>query len=847
MRIKTGKKLVMLMVFTLSILVFGTGSTGIAQAATPKFTKSKIELTGEGATYELTIKNKVSGSKYSWTSSDKKVVKVSSKGVLTSVGGGSTTVKCKITYPAKTTKTLSCKVIVTIPAKNIQISNAAEISGAHTLQLGASYQFKAALSPTNSTDKIYWSVGCGDKECIRIDNAEDGKVTATKAGFVTLVATAADTASEETAKKSLIRDEVIIQVTGTSASVKSADIISSTAIQIVFDSPIDKSTVIDSANKLTGNIKLSLLPNSKKVYAADPGALTPSLSADLMTLTLTSKDMFDGSYGIEFSDGIKTTGGTVIKEWYKTLTYKDTTAPVITGVTVDDSGYVNTISFSEAIDVTNFKASNAAVMNGKTVESDTLTVINNELNYVLSEDKKSLMINLSTISSIDYNKTFSVILSGIADLSGNVPGTAYYTTYVRTDTTAKVQAFPLSVVRTSYKVLTATFNRAIQSPGYLKVNGHNIITGIVDDKNNKKVHYTISDSDALLTGNITVFLSEWNSYNVVSTDYSALTGRTFTVNFMSDSTSPVMTGYEYDAVNNYLTLSYSKAVYLTSSSGVIVTSIKTVSDEIMSGTNISYTDATVSGDDKTIRLKLSNMTLLGTYTFTLNSGFVTDGFRNKCTSRTLSISNTSDTSNELPAPYAIAQSSENLSLITIDFANKIDVASAETVRNYSITGVAVLSATVTKNTSNNGATVQLTLADDSIDVTVQRPIAIKGIMGYKGSYSAMADYTTTITLKENKRPYYKSLAYDKASYDVLKMYFSEEIKGTLTVQVTAVSNGMVIGNTVSISGNTASITLDSIPANGTYLKVQILSNGLTDLDGNSIAGMNTTYGVLVSY
>ncbi len=846
MRSRFIKKLVLLLILVLCVPMMWNQSTTVASAATtPKFAKSKVELVGVGQVYQLEIKDKVSGSKYKWSSSDTKVVKVSSKGVLTSVKGGTATIKCKITYPSKKTKTLSCKVTVTVPATEIKISNATEVKGAHVMTLGSSFDFDTVITPTTTTDKVYWFVGHGDKDSIRIDDAENGVVTATKIGKVTLYASAVKTATAAEAKKSLINSAIIIEVVEPTATVRSADIISSNEIKVVFDSPVDKSTVIDASNKLTSNVSLSMVSGST---TADPGTLTPSLSADLTTLTITSKNTLSGVYGINFTNGIKTTGGVPLEPYYKQISYEDKTPPTMVGVILDDTGFINSIQFSEPIDITNLKVTNAQLASGSGMpESATTSILLNKLNYTLSGDKKTLNINLSTIAATDYNKSFSVVLSGIKDLAGNIPASVYFTAYVRTDTTAKPQAVPISLVRTSYNVVTAYFSRGIKTPGMLRLNDGGFVTGVVDINDNKKVHYTISDADTTLTGAVKAFIAYWDSYNVASSDTSALTGRTMNINFTADTVPPVLLSYEYDAEKSMLTLTYSEAVKPFIESGVIVASIKTLADDIQPGTNITYTTEAVVDNDNVVKLKLNNMTILGTYTFTLQEGFVIDSFRNKSISRQIAISNGSSTSTELPGPYSIAQSSTNLNQINIEFAHKIDVASAQNVSNYSIAGVTIIAAQVVKNTNETGATVVLTIADNTVEVTVERPVSIKGILGYNGSYSAITNYSGYVTLKENKKPYLVSTSYDTSSRDTINMVFSENIQGTITVKVTELTTGVELGATTSVSGNTAKIKLGYVPAKGTYIRIQILACDITDESGNTVAPMNSVIGVQISY
>ncbi len=851
MKIFQSKKIALLLVLALIVPMFWNQSTAVAIAATtPKLVKSKVEITGEGEVYQLEIKDKVAKSKYKWTSSDTKVAKVSSKGLVTTVNKGTTTIKCKITYPTKKTKTLSCKVTVVIPATEIAISNSVETNGTHTMTLGQTFDFNHTLVPTKTSDKVVWTVGGGDAACIRIDNASEGIVTATKAGKVILVATAAKTTTTEAINASIIKDAVIIEVVGPTATVRSADIISSTEIKVVFDSPVDKNTVIGLNNKLSSNIEVSMRKDVKNVLAADPGTLTASLSADLQTLTITSAKMFDGEYGINFTSNILTTGGVAMETYYKQLSFVDNFPPSIVSVDLDDTGMIATIRFSEVIDFTDFKVSNAAVVSGMTVtaEQSTISILNNRLNYIASTDKKSLTINLSTISVADYGKVFSVIISGIKDMNGNSPASYTLNAYLQTDTSMKPQARPLSVVRSSYNTITATFDRAIKIGGQANINGGPSIGGIVDSTNNKKVNYTLSSSEALFTGIATVSLGYWDAYNVILNDTTSQQMRNFSVDFTTDKTNPYFS-YEYDVDTNILTLTFNKDVILSVPSGVFSTTLNTVTDDIRSGTNITYTKIAVTDNSKVIKLQLGNMTLLGNYTFTINAGFVSDSFNNQSLSRAISISNSNGASTELPGPYLISQSQTNLSQIYLEFANKLDLVSAETVANYTIPGVTILSAKLTKNASDSGATVLLTVADSSIDITIARPIKITGLTGYHGSYSEMVAFTQIVELKDNKKPYYISAQFDTSTKTMVKLNFSEEIKGSLVVKVTNITNGLTIDitNTVTISGNIAYINLGSMPMNNSALKIEVQSNTITDLVGNASAAMSSTLGLSVSY
>ncbi len=843
--------LILSLVLLISFVVNPSEAKALA-AATPTFTESTFEIVGEGVAHQLEIKDKVSGSTYKWSSSNTKVAKVSSKGLVTSVGKGSATIKCVITYPTSKTKTISSKVKVIVPASEVRINNAVEVNGAHIMLLGEKFNFNRDIVPAGSSDITFWSIGGGDADCIRIDDSSSGIVTALKTGKVILKATAAKSTSSADIKSSIVNDAIIIEVKSPTATVNNVEITGSTEIKAVFDSPIEASTVIGANNTLLDSIEVTLRKNIKGVLAKDPGKLKAGLSADGRTLTITSENMFDGEYGINFTPKIKTTGGVAIEEYYKQISYVDTTGPVITAIVLDDSGLISTIQFNEAIDISTLKVSNATLYSGSATgaaDPVTISTLNNRLNYVLSTDKKSLTINMSKIASTDYGKTFSVTFSGIKDLSGNAPDSFTLTAFLRTDITPKPQARPMTITRTSYNVLTVTFDRAIQSPGYLSVNSGSMVTGVVDATDNKKVNYTITDYDASLTGYQTVYLIYWNGYNVSSSDTSANQQYRFSnVDFTADKTSPVLLSYEFDAETNILTLTYNENVVVTSNSGIFTSSLVTITDEIYSGTNLTYTKME-SSDPKIVKLLIGNMTLIGTYTFMLEHAFVMDNFRNFGLGRSVTISNSGGSAMELPGPYAIIQSTTNPSQIYLEFANMLDVASATNIANYNIPGVTILSADVTKNTKLNGATVVLTVADGSIDVTLERPITIKGIRGFNGGYSEIIEFKKLVELKDNKKPYMtEQPTYDKVSLNVIKMSFSEAIIGTIKVKVTQIGTFPVeLPASVTISGNSVIITLGSMPINGSVVRLDLSENHLTDVSGNQVSAMASQYSVYVAY
>lgn len=848
-------------VFLLTILLLNMDTDIVSAAATPSFEKTKIELVGEGATYQLVIKDKIDKSTYSWSSSNTSIAKVNKNGLVTAVGKGTAKITCKVTYPSgKTTKTktLTCSVTVTIPATSVKINNANLVNGAHVLTIGDSYDFNCELKPGKSSDKAFWYIAGGDTDCIRMDDAENGKVTALKTGKAILEVAAAKSATKEAADASLIRDAIIVEVVEASKptlTVKSVKVVNSNRIDVEFDNPVASNTVVTGSGELSSNIEISMGKDAKKRIADDPGKLKASLSSDGKLLTITTEKSLNGSYVISFSSQIQSVAGASLLESFKKINYTDTIPPAVVSTIVDDTGLVATIIFSEPINFTNMTINEVGVIStsGESASSNTLSILKNPMNYMPSEDKTSLTIDLSNIAYTDRNKIFKVVISGITDMAGNSP--AYLEAYVKTDTSYKPQARILSVTRTGYNTITATFDRAIDPlcPGYLQLDGGVSIQGKVDSRDKKKVNFTISDADASYVGVKKVSIGFWNSYNVDPYDNSANKYYEFNIYFVDDKTAPLLLSYEYDSETGILTLTYNEEVSITSATGTLA-STYTSSNEDIRLINIGYTELAHNDGNNIIKLRVTNLTLAGNYSITIHQGFVTDSFRNYSVSRTIAITTTSSSQSgtELPPPYYVAQNTDDLNKITIRFMNKLDTVSAQTLENYKIPGVNITSVALLENTVETGATVVLTMAPDSVEYNnLNYKLIISGVKGYNNSYSPISYYECQLPIKENKRPAYKPQpVFDKASLNIIRLNFTEAVQGTMTVKVTQSYGGSsyeIPVSMVEVNGSTATIYLSSPPANNSVLYINVVSYEIKDLNGNKLVGMPNPIHVEIKY
>lgn len=95
------------------LAISGIQMNPVSAAAKPSLSTKKVTISiGKQAKSSFTIKNKVKGAKYTFTTSNKKVLKVSSKGILTGIKAGTAKVTVKQKYKKKVTKVGVVKVTV---------------------------------------------------------------------------------------------------------------------------------------------------------------------------------------------------------------------------------------------------------------------------------------------------------------------------------------------------------------------------------------------------------------------------------------------------------------------------------------------------------------------------------------------------------------------------------------------------------------------------------------------------------------------------------------------------------------------------------------------------------------
>lgn len=797
-----------------------------------------------GNTYTLSVKNATNMSKTSWKSSNTKIATVNGKGLVTPVAAGTATITATVYFKDGTQKQLSSKVTVKkrIPATGVTLNVVHDEINAHIIEVGSKYDFNTKLTPTTSTDSTYYSIS--DTAYATVNSA--GIVTGVKPGITVLEARIGVNKTEamKSTNKVVARTYILVRpkstptVTPTPTTSPTptpvmepkaigVSLVSSNEIKITFNTPINKSSVIDgNGNLISGAITIT--PGNK---ATALGNLSARLSKDLMELNITASGEFAGVYVTTIFNKTETVDGTPVQATAFQNDFVDTKGPTYTETTISDNGYKAQIHFSEAIDISKLSILQVYGENNTYVKS----YIGNANNYILSSDKKTLTIDLMATAQKTVNAM--VEMTGIKDLKGNEAEPYVLSVIVRCDATEKSLANIIKVERINKTQLTATFDAPIETAGYAKIDGL-VSYGIVDPDNNKKVNYTIINTN--LTGNQVVTFSGWRNYNA---SYSSNANQTRAVDFTLDTTPPILLSYELTSsmqngvLVNKLILNYNKTVSLSNISSSLSALVYSNNGNILP-MNFTYTGTV---EDKTVTLTLDNLTLEGgTYNFTIPKDFVLDNLSNSSLSTTIQVQKSAGSSSNLPAPSSVIQDASNPSKLIVTFNYKLDLASVANVSNYTLGSYTNPISAVIEQQDNNKAVVVLTFANGAITNTGTHALTIRGLKGYNSSYGEMKIYNTTLTLVENTAATVVSCK--QVSPYGIEIELSKPVTGTGTFQVYTGSSYVTPSSYAS--GKMIYLSFSQAISNASYL---ILTNNYFVDYQNNTAIINSPLSVQRTY
>lgn len=176
-----------LLVFLLSFSVatvsdVTTSVTAEAAVTVPTLKESKTTLYAGYKTYQVSFKNLAKKAVVTYKSSNVKIAKVSSKGVITPVTQGSATITAAV---KQNSKTYQLKVVITVKTPYVSITQFTEY-----INTSETYVFKAEVYGLK--DRIVWSVSNTDIATINAG----GKLSALSSGEVIVYAKAGEKVAE---------------------------------------------------------------------------------------------------------------------------------------------------------------------------------------------------------------------------------------------------------------------------------------------------------------------------------------------------------------------------------------------------------------------------------------------------------------------------------------------------------------------------------------------------------------------------------------------------------------------------------------------------------------------------
>lgn len=761
---RNNRKRILAVCLVLSLLLpcLSTAFLGVhAAELAPTLAKVSVSVR-VGAKKVVKINNLPEGATVTWKSSNKTIAKVvknkKNNGRVTGKKKGSANITCKITTKDNKVYSLSCAVKVkkaasttttsSNPAVAVKINNAVAdtTNNAYTITVGQSFTFKADLTAKDTTkacsDSVFWEISNPEIASI----SDGGSLTALKAGTATLTVYAGKTKTEALAGS--VKATLPICVKSKETKVESVTLAYSTRLVVAFDQPMKADSIFDASSRKINSGAVSI--TGKSVNGTDAktvGTLTGSLSEDKKTLYIDNTNEFKGTYNIVLTDQVKSEGGTALTTYSAEQKLVDDIGPSYEGTTMDESGTTCVIRFNEPVNISKLSLLNAVKANGNPIFGGTTELLKVS-NYKLSDDKKSLSIDLSFLISSDQNCEIKVDMYGLMDLSGNASRQYPQTVTLCTNTANKVEAKCTQVYRNG-KSLVAVFDQSLQTAGYITVNGMTLM-GIVNPDNKKTgIYYMQEGGLQSLSGQQTVTVNGFSVFAAPSTTNTYTT----TANFSTAAIAPDVQGTSFvtktegGVRKNVLEITFDKTVKLNQTSGNITANV--VADGTI-GTSASYS-YTASVNGKVVSMVLSGSFIGGsTYNFSLPAGFVTDYYYNDNNAKTISAKKDSGDAVALPGPVQVQLSTSNHKIVYVTFNTMVDMTSAQTVANYSISGLTITNATVVANSAGSPAIVELTLSSEPSSLGVPYQVTIRNICGYKGEYAAMADYKEMITLGQNQ-------------------------------------------------------------------------------------------------
>lgn len=584
-------------------------------------------------------------------------------------------------------------------------------------------------------------------------------------------------------------------------AVESVSAINAKEIKVVFNKAVDADTIIDDKSTVD---KLDDVVKANTIYV-DGTAVTwkANLSKDGKTLTMQPDGDASGvvtsgtSYKIEINQ--QKTGANFVKdlEGNKAAAYLGTIKVVDeTRATLDKVEKINPDTvrayFSEPVqhptglgtDVTMKYNDGTVVSSGTNNISIEAAPVGAAVNYV--------DINISKLTA---GKDVTVIFTGIKDYANNVSKPISITVKKDVD---EVKPVVKSVVPTSLTTFEIKASKAIKTVDVakIKVNGTLLTAGTdadslttgqgvaeIDSKDNTKIVVTLGD---VQSGAVPVEIEAEALEDFASTSNKNDVYKTI-LNFNLDKTAPqvISTKVIKEGTDNFLIVNFDEEIVLEGTSDLTFKYVDKMG--VTQEKTVPVANVSVDATDKALKIKLEDNSspakALPTnfeYTVEIPGGYVKDNFGNSFVKKEMVFTlGTASSKLELISATPIAEKTSTPGVIEVKFAKAVDVASATNTANYVVEDAQVEKVKLTAN-GDLGATVEVYLKDNTVKISGNYNVTIKGVKGYKENVTEMDAVTKNIALTENVRPTVKEVSIDKFDADIpattITVTFSEAVK-----------------------------------------------------------------------
>ncbi|GEB31351.1 hypothetical protein [Brevibacillus parabrevis] len=513
--------------------------------------------------------------------------------------------------------------------------------------------------------------------------------------------------------------------------VESVEAVNGKTIQIKFTTAVLKSTVVESDGTLVDNaISLASLGSAPAVTANSAFA---ELSEDGKTLTLTAPgpQFFNGEYAVTVTAAVTDANANPVAAYSGIVKNVDTVRPTVKNVTYTDNATA-VVWFSEPL-----KDKGSVVLSDAGATLATFNPGDDFITVDLSGAAAATDITVSVVGAKDFNDNL---------VSPN-PATAV----VKKDTTDTVKPTVADIAAISDKVFTVSFSEKLKADPTIAVGGTPLVwdTNATISKDSTGLVYTVTLTNPV-SGLQAVAVSSYNDLSNNPGDaYSKV------VNFAADTTAPTVASYKVEKIAGveYLVLTYSEDVTPINAKTInytqVVDGVESTGSIVTAAGNFSLYNP-VSGKSKSVKLDLSTL-VNGQYTLSLPVGLVQDlaSTPNNSAATTSSVTFTRGSNSDTTAPEvtSVANGADN-NTVLVNFNEKLDVASALNINNYSIEAAQIKSAVFTTNGAT--ATVKLTLEAGSVTASGERNITIKNVKDAAGNVITAS--TKVVNLIENVAP-----------------------------------------------------------------------------------------------